>query len=171
MSKKHFIVTFENDKAQTSETLVWARENFPNYNEQIKNEEVYFHLVDKHGFTLVSDDYKFICYNFTHSIIAENNAVFNVTDSKKNGANDFYIYFTIGNDEYNLTLINNSVTLIKNNQNISVKPELRKIIKNRLGLNEDIINRMTFRDINDEYNSHDYARNMYNYLTIPNFFI
>ena len=172
MAKKHFIVTFENNKAQTANTLDWAKENnFPGYNEQTTNEEVYIYLVDKKGFRLVSDDEKFVCYNFNHQIIVENNVLFNVTDSNWNGANDFYIYFTIGKDVYNLTLVNNSATLIKNNQNIKVKPELRNIITNRLGLNEDIINRMTFRDLNDEYNTHDYARNIYYYLTIPNYFI
>ena len=172
MSKKHFIVTFENDKAQTTETLVWARENLPNYNVQkTTNEEVYIYLVDERGFRLVSDDEKFVCYNFNPQIIVKNNVLFNVTDSNWNGANDFYIYFTIGKDEYNLTLVNNSATLVKNNQNIMVKPELRNIITNRLELNEDIINRMTFRDMNNEYNTHDYARNIYHYLTIPNYFI
>lgn len=171
MAKKHFIVTFENDKAQTTETLVWAKDNFPNYSEQTKNGDVYVYLVDKKGFTLISDDEKFVCYNFNLPIIVENNVLFNVTDTNRNNANDFYIYFTIGKDEYNLTLVNNSATLVKNNQNIKVKPELRNIITNRLGLNEDIINRMTFRDVNDEYNTHDYARNIYHYLTIPNYFI
>lgn len=164
-------MTFENDKAQTTETLVWAKDNFPNYSEQTKNGEVYVYLVDKKGFTLISDDEKFVCYNFNLPIIVENNALFNVTDTNWNNANDFYIYFTIGKDEYNLTLVNNSATLVKNNQNIRVIPELRNIITNRLGLNEDIINRMTFRDVNNKYNTHDYARNIYHYLTIPNYFI
>ena len=171
MNKKHFIVTFENDEAQTTETLAWARENFPNYNEETTYEKVYIYLVNEKGFRLVSDNEKFVCYNFTPLIIAENNTVFKVSDYDENGANDFYIYFTIGNDEYNLTLSNNSVTLIKNNQDISVRTELRNIIQNRLGLNHDIINRMRFRDINDEYNSHDYAKNIYRYLTIPNYFL
>jgi hypothetical protein len=70
MAKKHFIVTFENNKAQTANTLDWAKENnFPGYNEQTKNEEVYIYLVDKKGFRLVSDDEKFVCYNFNHQII------------------------------------------------------------------------------------------------------
>ena len=171
MSKKHFIVTFENDKAQTTKTLVWARENFPDYNEQTTTiEDVYIYLVDKKGFILVSDSEKFVCYNFFQLKTLVNIPLFDVTDENYNRVDDFYIYFSIGNDEYKLTLINSSVTLIKNNHDIPVKPELREIITSRLGLNVDVINRMTFRRLNDEYTSHEYALNLYRYLTIPNYF-
>ncbi|RAR73832.1 hypothetical protein [Flavobacterium aciduliphilum] len=90
MSKKHFIVTFENDKAQTSETLVWAKENFPNYNEQTKEQEVYIYLVDERGFRLVSDDKKFICYKLT---------IFNETNNNTNEPDEdsFVKIINIGN--------------------------------------------------------------------------
>jgi hypothetical protein len=171
MSKKHFIVTFENDKAQTTETLVWARENFQNYNEQkTTHEEVYFDLVDKKGFRLVSDDEKFVCYNFKPSIIALNNAIFNVTDNYFNKPEDFYIYFTIDNDEYNLSR-SGSVTLIKNNQNITpVKRELEIIIRNRLLLNANIINSLINYQTGGKRNTRDMASKLNDYLRNPNTF-
>ncbi len=170
MEKKHFIVTFENDEAQTANTLDWARENFPNFDEQTKNEEVYLFLVDKKGFRLVSDDEKFVCYNFNPPIIAENNAVFNVTD--KNHVNDanFYIYFTIDNDAYNLSRAD-SVTLIKNYINITpVKTELKNIIRNRLRLNENIKNRLIYY-AGGERNTRDMASKLNDYLLNPKGFL
>jgi len=170
MDKKHFIVTFENDKAQTTETLVWAKENYPNYNEQTTNEDVYLFLVDEKGFRLTSDSEKFVCYNFTTSIIALNNAIFNVTDKYFNNPDDFYIYFKIDNDEYNLSK-SGSVTLIKNNINITpVKTELKIIIRNRLGLNTVIINRLINYQTGKERNTNHMASKLNEYLLNPNGF-
>lgn len=170
MAKKHFIVTFENDKAQTTETLVWAKDNFPNYSEQTKNGDVYVYLVDKKGFTLISDDEKFVCYNFNLPIIVENNAIFTVTDNNHENDANFYIYFTIANDAYNLSRAD-SVTLIKNNINISpVKTELKRIIRNRLGLNEIIKNQLIYYP-GGERNTRDMASKLNDYLLNPEGFL
>lgn len=70
MNKRHFVVYFENNVAITKTSKDWARENqehFPNYsfinsdNEPTSN-AIDLYLVDKLGFTLVSDDEKFVCY-------------------------------------------------------------------------------------------------------------
>jgi hypothetical protein len=165
MDKKHFIVTFENDTAQTTETIAWARENFPNYNEKTTYEKVYIYLVDKKGFRLVSDDEKFVCYNFTQIKLEVNNPIFIVTDSIYQNDENFFIYFTIGDDKYNLSRVEGSPTLIKNGIGIAVTTELRIIIKNRLELNLNIINQLLFYNTGREKNSRDMATSLYNYLT------
>ena len=170
MDKKHFIVTFENDKAQTTESLVWASENYPNYNEQTKEQEVYIYLVDKEGFRLVSDYEKFVCYNFTQIKLEVNNPIFIVTDSNYQNDENFFIYFTIGDDEYNLSRVEGSPTLIKNGIGIAVTTELRIIIKNRLELNVNIINQLQYYNTGREKNSRDMATSLYSYLLKPNDF-
>lgn len=162
MAKKHFIVTFENDKAQTTETLVWARENLPNYNEKTKNEDVYLFLVDEKGFRLTSDSEKFVCYNFNEMLTSKSlneistNRQFK-TDRFRAGASNFYIYFTIDNDEYKL-IRNNNVTLSKNNINIyPVKPGLRDIAA-RLGLN------ILYNNAGNERTTNDLATKIFNYI-------
>jgi hypothetical protein len=162
MAKKHFIVTFENNKAQTTNTLDWARENFPNYDEQTKNEDVYLFLVDKKGFVLVSDDKKFVCYNFNEKLSSKSFNEINTnrqfkTDRFYAGTTNFYIYFTIDNDEYKL-IRNNNVTLSKNNINIyPVKPGLRDIAA-RLGLN------ILYNNAGNKRTTNDLAKNIFNYI-------
>jgi hypothetical protein len=170
MLKKHFIVTFENDKAQTTETLTWARENFLNYIEGTTYEKVYTHLVDKKGFRLVSDDEKFVCYNFTQIKLEVNNPIFIVTDSNYQNDENFFIYFTIGDDEYNLSRVEGSPTLIKNGIGVAVITELKIIIRNRLELNVNIVNKLRFYNTGREKNTRDMATSLYNYLLNPNDF-
>ncbi len=154
MDKKHFIVTFENDKAQTTETLAWARKNFPNYNEQIKNEDVYLFLVDKNGFTLVSDEEKFVCFNFNEQRIRRQF----ITHRFYGGVNNYSIYFTIHNNEYQI-IMNNSITLIINNTNIDiVKPRLRDIGE-ILGI--DII----YTDAGRKRTTNELARKIFNFIS------
>lgn len=170
MAKKHFIVTFENDEAQTTETLAWARENFPNYNEETTYEKVYIYLVDERGFRLVSDDEKFVCYNFTQLKLEVNNPIFIVTDSNYHNDNNFFIFFTIGDDEYNLSKVEGSATLIKNGIDEQVLTELSLIINNRLGLNADIITQlMTYQNGNPR-NTRSMASKFNDYLLNPNGF-
>lgn len=163
MAKKHFIVTFENDKAQTTETLVWARENFPNYNVQTTtNEEVYIYLVDKREFRLVADNEKFVCYNFNEKLSSKSFNEINTnrqykTDRFYAGTTNFYIYFTIDNDEYKL-IRNNNITLSKNNINIyPVKPGLRDIAA-RLGLN------ILYNNAGNRRTTNDLATKIFNYI-------
>ena len=162
MYKKHFIVTFENDKAQTTETLVWAKENYPNYNEQTTNEDVYLFLVDEKGFRLTSDSEKFVCYNFNEMLTGNSlneirtNRQFK-TDRFRDSATNFYIYFTIGNDEYKLIRSNN-VTLSKNNNSIyPVKPGLRDIAAS-LGLN------ILYNNAGNARTTNDLATKIFNYI-------
>ena len=174
MDKKHFIVTFENDKAQTTESLVWASENYPNYNEQTKEQEVYIYLVDKEGFRLVSDHEKFICYKLT---------IFNKTNNNPNEpdedsfvkiinigntlATNYSIEFSIGKSlVYKLKRNTNefvSVFLIENGMEIEkgkVRDRLDFIALNLLNLDRDWI--CDYKG--DHLTTHTEAKKLFDYL-------
>jgi hypothetical protein len=160
MSKKHFIVYFQNEKAITKTSKEWAEENkeyFPNYANNIPSlTEIDLYLVDNLGFSMVSDNEKYICFNFDEN---KKNIRF-ITDNNYENASDYYIYFTIENDEYKL-IMDNSVTLSKNNSHIlPVKPGLRDIVT-RLELNH---NEYHYNNAGNERTTNDLATRIYHYI-------
>ena len=73
MNKRHYVVYFENEVAITKTSREWARENqghFKNFNFINNNEPtsniIDHYLVDNLGFTLISDDEKFVCFKLTY---------------------------------------------------------------------------------------------------------
>ena len=128
MGKKHFIVTFENNIAQTTETLTWARKYYPNFNDETTNNDVYNYLVDQKEFNLISDQEKFICFNFNKFKLTNNTRYVVIAKNKQDGKN-YYAKFTIGNDNYVLER-RGSVYLYKNEEEIvNVINGLRDIIE------------------------------------------
>ncbi len=168
MAKKHFIVTFENDEAQTIETLVWARENYPNYNEQTKEQEVYIYLVDKEGFRLTSDSKKFVCYNFDFvkkniQLNIENDVI--IIEENYIGVKNYFIEFSIGTINYKLQHndnIQNTVLLHINGVQV-IRGQVRAQLDNialllGLGLN-------WIYDVNGIHKTtHSEANQLYHYI-------
>ncbi len=74
MNKKHYVIYFDENKkeAVTKTSREWARDNqnhFPDYNfiENIPTSNTIDHfLVDRLGYTLISDDDKFVCFKLTN---------------------------------------------------------------------------------------------------------
>ncbi len=73
MNKRHYVVYFDEitNQAITKTSRDWARDNqdyFPNYN-FINNSptpnEIDHRLVSEYGYTLISDDEKFVCFKLT----------------------------------------------------------------------------------------------------------
>ena len=161
MSKKHFIVTFENDKAQTSETLAWARENFPNYNEQKTTyEEVYIYLVDERGFRLVSDSEKYVCYNFNSDDNLYKNDL-QILNHQYTNAQNYLITFSINNDIFTINTNNNLVQLEINNMLINIrKPKLRDIAIDYLQRDINFL----YNDNNNEETTNSLAKKIFDYL-------
>jgi hypothetical protein len=168
MSKKHFIVTFENDKAQTTKTLAWARENYSKYNEQTKEQEVYIYLVDKEGFRLTSDSEKFVCYKFDYvkkhiHLNIENDVI--IIEVNYFGFNNYFIEFSIGTNNYKLqhnVNIQNSVLLHINGVQVArgqVRAQLDNIAL-LLGLGQNWI-----YDVNGIHKTtHTEANQLYHYI-------
>jgi hypothetical protein len=160
MAKKHFIVTFENDKAQTTETLTWARENFPNYNEKTTYEKVYIYLADERGFRLVSDDEKFVCYNFNSDVILHNNDL-KILNHQYTNSQNYFIEFSINNDIITIMANDNVVKLEINNRLINIrKPKLRDIAIDYL--HRDI--NFLYNDNDNEENTNSLAKKIFDYL-------
>ena len=71
MSKKHYVVYFQNENTITKTSKEWAKDNqecFPNYANKVPtSNEIDRYLVDNFGFTLTSDDEKFVCFNLVNS--------------------------------------------------------------------------------------------------------
>jgi hypothetical protein len=70
MNKKHFVIYFENGKAITKTSREWAEENqecFPNYvNKTPTSNEIDRYLVDKLGYSLTSDEERFVCFKLVN---------------------------------------------------------------------------------------------------------
>ena len=153
-------MTFENDKAQTTETLTWARENFPNYNEKTTYEKVYIYLADERGFRLVSDDEKFVCYNFNSDVILHNNDL-KILNHQYTNSQNYFIEFSINNDIITIMANDNVVKLEINNRLINIrKPKLRDIAIDYL--HRDI--NFLYNDNNNEENTNSLAKKIFDYL-------
>lgn len=72
MNKKHFVIYFDENKkeAVTKTSREWAMEHpeiFPVFNNKVPTSNAVDHfLVDKCGYTLISDDDKFVCFKLTN---------------------------------------------------------------------------------------------------------
>ncbi|MDD2674213.1 MAG: hypothetical protein PHF81_04980 [Flavobacterium sp.] len=75
MNKKHYVIYFDENenKAVTKKSIDWARDNQdyfkPKYNfiDKLPTPNKIDHfLVDELGYTLVSDDEKFVCFKLTN---------------------------------------------------------------------------------------------------------
>ncbi|WP_291098488.1 MULTISPECIES: hypothetical protein [unclassified Flavobacterium] len=74
MNKKHYVIYFDENinQAVTKTSREWARDNqnhFPDYDfiESIPTSNTIDHfLVDELGYTLISDDEKFVCFKLTN---------------------------------------------------------------------------------------------------------
>lgn len=174
MSKKHFIVTFENDKALTAVTKDWARDNYDGFTEQTTNEEVYLFLVDKKGFRLVSDDEKFICYKLTIFNEKNNNpnkpdeeSFVKIINIENTLATNYRIEFSIGKSlVYKLKRNTNecvSVFLIENGIEIKkgkVRDKLDFIALGLLNLDIDWIHDYK----GDHLTTHTEAKKLFDYI-------
>lgn len=72
MNKKHYVIFFEDERAKTLLSKDWARNNqhcFPEYDFNSKaptSNTIDHYLVENLGFTLISDNEKFVCFKLTN---------------------------------------------------------------------------------------------------------
>lgn len=73
MNKKHYVVYFENGKAITKTSKEWSEDNqecFPKFTfigeNKPTSDAIDKYLVSENGFTLTSDNEKFVCYKLVN---------------------------------------------------------------------------------------------------------
>lgn len=172
MSKKHYVVYFQNENTITKTSKEWAKDNqecFPNYAIKIPtSNEIDRYLVDNFGFTLTSDDEKFVCFKLTGNINFNlNNPYLEILNFLDNGYNDYEINFRIGQNNYFLghTPNPNTVTLIINEMPSNpIRPQLDIISGDILNLGNDWV----YDNNGIHKTTHSEARQLFLYL-INNF--
>ena len=72
MNKKHYVIYFDENTNQaiTKTSREWAMEHpeiFPVFNNKVPtSNEIAYRLVSDYGYTLISDDEKFVCFKLTN---------------------------------------------------------------------------------------------------------
>lgn len=164
MSKKHYVVYFQNESAITKTSKEWAEDNkecFPNYVKKIPtSNEIDRYLVDNFGFTLTSDDEKFVCFKLVNCQTFDSNKFL-----KKKVEIIYYenldIIFSVGEITYALNA-NTPVNLMVNQINIEagkIKDNLRKIVK-QLSLNDTFLYNLN----GNKETTNSLAIKIYNYV-------
>jgi hypothetical protein len=164
MSKKHYVVYFQNENTITKTSKEWAKDNqecFPNYANKVPtSNEIDRYLVDNFGFTLTSDDEKFVCFNLVNSQKFNSNKFLNKKVEIIYNEN-LDVIFSIGETIYALNA-NPAVSLMVNQNHIEsgyIKDNLRQIVE-QLSLNNDFL----YNANGKKETTNSLASKIYNYL-------